>query len=410
MGVRLVVQEPATFLQWLEASRRRGYASFDDVDVAHVFAVAAVAALARRDGSSPLPCRSSLHDGQHSAVQRFAHAIGFDDVTDGHRENEPRERDRTVSLTRVKGRGPKEPIATSIVRLLLPAMSADDVEVRDLFKYVLVELLRNVGQHSNDPLGGIVAAQVNDAGPYADKPALQIVVVDNGIGIFEALRRMRPKLDTPEAALAAALEPHVSGAFPEGESGSSENAGLGLFFIAEMAKLTDGTLLVATRGASLLLDRSNENLTRIEMLNELEYPGTLVVFETALAHVHNYVGIMERIREVARERTPRRITQHWIKFEEPPVDAMRVLVAVAMEDTAAAAEFSEKTLQPLILKKRIIALDFKNLQVCTQSFLHALLHEAVRLAWAKKVPLFVMNVSPAVRVQLDLVENYSLGG
>jgi hypothetical protein len=31
--------------------------------------------------------------------------------------------------------------------------------------------------------------------------------------------------------------------------------------------------------------------------------------------------------------------------------------------------------------------------VCTQNFLHALLHETVRLAWARKVPMFVVNVA-----------------
>jgi hypothetical protein len=34
----------------------------------------------------------------------------------------------------------------------------------------------------------------------------------------------------------------------------------------------------------------------------------------------------------------------------------------------------------------------------------------VRLAWAKKAPIWVVNTTPAVRAQLELVENYSLGG
>ena len=50
------------------------------------------------------------------------------------------------------------------------------------------------------------------------------------------------------------------------------------------------------------------------------------------------------------------------------------------------------------------------MRVCTQSFLHALLHECVRLARAKKAPLRVVHATPAVRAQLELVENDSLGG
>jgi hypothetical protein len=85
-------------------------------------------------------------------------------------------------------------------------------------------------------------------------------------------------------------------------------------------------------------------------------------------------------------------------------------VNVAAEDTAAAHAFASTALEPRLLRREPVTLDFTNLRVCTQSFLHALLHESVRLAWARKVPLFVVNAAPAVRAQLELVESYSLGG
>ena len=90
-------------------------------------------------------------------------------------------------------------------------------------------------------------------------PALQVVVVDDGKGVFEAVRHMRPSIQTPSEALVRALEPHVSGAFPEGEAGSGENAGMAPFFVAELAKATAGRLLLASRGATCFLDRSREH-------------------------------------------------------------------------------------------------------------------------------------------------------
>lgn len=57
-----------------------------------------------------------------------------------------------------------------------------------------------------------------------------------------------------------------------------------------------------------------------------------------------------------------------------------------------------------------MALDFLNVKVCTQSYLHALLHECVRLAWARKVPVYVVRANATVRAQLEFVEAYSLGG
>ena len=135
-----------------------------------------------------------------------------------------------------------------------------------------------------------------------------------------------------------------------------------------------------------------------------------MVFETALSHVSNYGDVLNRIHELAAQRTPRRITYRWLRFEDPPPDVRRMLVDVASEDTTAAHAFAQEHLEPRLLRRETIALDFRNMRVCTQSFLHALLHESVRLAWARKVPMFVVNAAPTVRAQLEFVEGYSLGG
>jgi hypothetical protein len=403
---RLALDDPHACLRWLEQARKSGSFTFDDIEVAQVFAVAAAAALAREDG----PERLRFVHGASSGAARFAHAIGIEEVVRGGPAREPREQERTVTLTRVRGRGPWEATAEKIVGLLLPRSPRPPAA--DLFYHVIVELLRNVGQHSNDPAGGLVAAQINSTGPYQGAPALQVVAVDNGIGIFEALRHMRPSIRNPAEALVRALEPHVSGTFPEGETGTQENAGMGLFVISELAKETDGRLLLASRGATYFLDRTVSATSQPHITNGAapDYPGTLVVFETMLSHVGNFGGIMEHIRDLAAQRTPKRITHRWLRFEEPPAGSIRLLVGVAIEDTAGALQFAQTHLQPRVLRREIVALDFRNVRVCTQSFLHALLHETVRLAWALKVPIHVLGAEPAVRAQLELVEGYSLGG
>lgn len=100
----------------------------------------------------------------------------------------------------------------------------------------------------------------------------------------------------------------------------------------------------------------------------------------------------------------------WLTFSEPPPGTFRSLVANDSTDTTAARAFAVSVLEPRLLRREPVALDFATMRVCTQSFLHALLHEVVRLAWARKVPIHVVNATPAVRAQLELVENYSLGG
>src|SRR5262249_23275038 len=135
-----------------------------------------------------------------------------------------------------------------------------------------------------DPLGGIVAAQRNDRGRNSDRPFIQVAVADGGIGIQESLLPLHKTLTDPREALVKALEPHISGTFEEGESGSAQNAGMGLFFISEMTKLVGGRLLIASRGAALVLEGmlgveegESHHLRFLE--RGLGFNGTLVAFE-----------------------------------------------------------------------------------------------------------------------------------
>jgi len=105
-----------------------------------------------------------------------------------------------------------------------------------------------------------------------------------------------------------------------------------------------------------------------------------------------------------------RQVHRWFVFGKEPAGVQKVLVKVALEDTMKAAEFAEKTLKPRLMQRGTMALDFQGISVCTQSFLHALLFEPLRLAWALRVKIHVVNAEPAVRSNLELLENYALGG
>lgn len=53
-------------------------------------------------------------------------------------------------------------------------------------------------------------------------------------------------------------------------------------------------------------------------------------------------------------------------------------------------------------------LNFEGMEIATQSFLHALLFESLRVAWALRVPIYVRNAAAAVREGLDFLESYAL--
>ncbi len=99
---RLLLDDPSGFLRWLAGVQRQGLVSFDAVDVAHVVAIAATAALARQQQRGHLV----LAPGDTTGAARVASALGVAEVVAGLQERAPTERDRTVTLARVTGRGP----------------------------------------------------------------------------------------------------------------------------------------------------------------------------------------------------------------------------------------------------------------------------------------------------------------
>ncbi len=279
-------------------------------------------------------------------------------------------------------------------------------------KYVVVELLRNVIQHSMDPLGGVVAAQRMDDAERGT--SLQVAVADAGVGIYEAMREKHPRVRDHREALEKALWARISGTFEEGLTGSRQNAGLGLFFISEMAKLTGGSLLLASRGAALLLtadpEAGDDHRLRFLEPDGLGYPGTLVAFELPVNSVGDYDDLIGTIQKRARERTPKRAQGNWIKYEEPPSHAHVFMVRYTSENTEQAERFARETLEPRVLKKEPVVLDFQGVEIATQSYLHALLFSILRLAWARHSFIYVANASSSVRSGIEHVEDYALGG
>lgn len=404
---RFELDDPAPGLRWLAS--QPDSVDLSAFDVTEIWALVAIATQGRLDGQTPIRLGAS----QSSNTARFALAVGYEDALVGRPSRPASEVSRTFPLTRIDRRTATEPIADDISRRIVAGNEHEDA--RKSTYYVLNELLRNVLQHSRDPLGGIVAAQHNDRGRHSDRPSIQVAVADGGIGIQESLLPLHKTLTDPREALVKALEPHISGTFEEGESGSAQNAGMGLFFISEMTKLVGGRLLIASKGASLVLEGTpgveEGESHHLKFLDRgLGFSGTLVAFEMP-EEEQAYDDMMETIRAKAKERTPKRATHKWLRFEETPPDVLgqRFVIQAIREDAAKAAEMGGRISQRL-MEGRPVALDFTGVSVSTQSFLHALLYQALRLAWALKVPIYVVHAEPAVRSTLELVENYALGG
>ena len=395
---------PGEFLSWLSTQPPNHPISLDALRMIDMGGLVALATLAR----APEP-DLSLQASATSPSGGFALAVGLDEVV----SNQPRrfagEADRTVPLQRVVRFPEIEPTAHDIAALLVPThQTHSERSTRQTLQHVIVELLRNVVQHSRDNKGGVVAAQVMR--PHDREPSIEVAVGDAGVGIFASLRRTHPDLPDERTALLRALDPHYSGAFEDGLTGSGENAGLGLFFIAEMTKLLGGSMLLASRGAALML--TADASPQIAYLDGGTFAGTLVVFRIPDRALSDYDELTRIINAKAKQFTPKRATGHWLVYATPPdsVNPRNYVVRLFAEDTAAAVEKSLKEFVPALIDKRPIALNFAGMEIATQSFLHALLYEALRVGWATRTRIYIVNAATPVKSSLDLLEAYALGG
>jgi hypothetical protein len=96
---------------------------------------------------------------------------------------------------------------------------------------------------------------------------------------------------------------------------------------------------------------------------------------------------------------------------KPKVVVLESGVEGFIDDKDAAKRIRMTTLIPALEKKQTVVLDFKNVTASTQSFVHALVGEALnRFKEPALDHLEFRNCSPQVRSLIELVVDYSLGG
>ena len=81
------------------------------------------------------------------------------------------------------------------------------------------------------------------------------------------------------------------------------------------------------------------------------------------------------------------------------------------EDKDSAKAIREQTILPALDAGHQVCLDFSTIQFATQSFVHALIGEALKKYGEDSLDRFEFkNCSPQIRGLIELVVDYSLGG
>lgn len=165
-------------------------------------------------------------------------------------------------------------ITSDIVKLIIDNISnLEDHETNDLsnyLKYMIGEMMDNVICHAQSELGGFVTAQYY---PKKDNK-IQIVIIDNGIGLLKSLQDNYPELTNEQEAIIKALEEGSSGYKPTNSLYPSRtHAGRGLYILSQIINSTDGKLLIVSNDT---VYRSSQNTFQ---KIETNFQGTLIAFE-----------------------------------------------------------------------------------------------------------------------------------
>lgn len=338
-------------------------------------------------------------DPANPANAYFAH-MDLPAVVDGGRSTDRwDEHDQNTGLHVIRTHADVTRFYNSAVRL----GSGPGAETRDALMYTMAELGRNVVQHSGSTTGGVAIAQ-----HFPATQRIQVAICDHGNGVLSSLRANYPELRTDLEALKFSLLPHVSGAAPPGNYGSSQNAGLGLFFSHEIATQADGAFWLASQRA-LVGIRDGPQPSRRRVYRNIEpWPGTLVVIDIPDDGVGNFAGFLEICRNLAaKAREASGPSGLDFLDEVPEVESVNVIrIADFLEDVERAVVIRESQIVPKVDAGEIVALDFAGTRFVTQSFIHALLNSVLKKPGSLARVSFVA-CTPSTKQAIQAVAAYA---
>jgi hypothetical protein len=328
--------------------------------------------------------------------------VGYPDST-----NRP---DRIVKLTRVATSSQIPKFATSVMNIL----QIEDEELAGAVQYSLIELLRNVVQHSASVGGGIAMAQY-----FPTTGLVEVCVADLGLGVKATINEAYPEIDTHLRAIKLATLPHVSRTFKSGGYTSmSDNAGLGLFFIRQIASLSSGSFFLGSHDALVDIWGDTEGQQRKIYLQARQdgWPGTFAYLQLRRDTIAEFDAVLTTCRRLAAEaqKYPSELALDFIEgipdLGEDQEELLIVSVKVFEEDVEEAARIREEEILPSMKEGTMVVLDFAGVKFATQSFVHALMYRVIRDGQQIGSTLSIANCSRSTREAVMSVAAYAKVG
>lgn len=346
----------------------------------------------------------SIQANKNSVAGNYLLQSGFFDLI-GEKNSSPTEsrEDRTVKLTKIQSSKEIPQFATSVMDIL----KIEDEEMAGAVKYSLIELLRNVIQHSSSKSGGVAMAQY-----YPTTGLVEICVADMGVGIKATINEAYPEIDTNLKALKFSTQPHVSRTFgPAVYSSMKDNAGLGLFFIKQIASLSGGSFFLGSKDALVDIwgDQEGKQKKLYKVARAGGWPGTFAYLQLRRDTIAEFDAILSTCRELAAEarKYPSELALDFIE-ETPEIDELIVVeVRKFEEDVETAAEIRETLILPSVNSGKMVVIDFSGVKFATQSFVHALMYKVIRDGQQIGATLSIANCTNSTREAVMAVAAYA---
>lgn len=316
----------------------------------------------------------SIDYNPNTYTGKFLNRIGFPQLFSANIAPEALGDERIFPLTRISESKQIGPIASSVVKML----DIGDEEIQDALKYALIELLRNVVQHSRSRIGGLVSAVY-----FPKSGIVDVMVADIGCGLRASLRGTYPEINSDQKAVRFAMNPHVSGTFQSGEYGSmKDNAGLGLFFIKEIASRAYGGFFLGS--GAMLADiwgtADGDQKKKYIQSNSSGWRGTFALLQLRRNSIGEFDALLQVCRDIAAavRKDPSELAVDFIE-ENPCIEGIITLpIREFDEDVEVAAHKRDTVILPALSAGELVLLDFSGVRASTQSFIHALMYKVFR--------------------------------
>lgn len=311
--------------------------------------------------------------------------------------------ERTAKLARITKSIEIPNFASQVMNLL----QIEDSEIEGAVKYSLVELLRNVVQHSESPIGGIAMAQY-----YPTTGLVELVVADMGVGIRATLNTTYPEIDNDLKALKFATQPHVSRTFSPGMYNSmKENAGLGLFFIKQIVSLSGGGFFLGSGKfiGDIWGDKKGVQQKLYRQASKGGWPGTFAVLQLRRDTIAEFDSVLHICREMAEEarKDPAEFSLDFLNETPDLEDLVVVKIGEFEENVEEAARVRDTLIEPTLSSGKMVVLDFQGIRFATQSFVHALVYKILRDSTHVASGLSIANCTDSTREAILAVAGYA---